>query len=178
MLSLMLLLLSFQVQLTNTFLVSSLFVSLLGAIAIRQVFCQLVQVLLSPSFLGPPSMKIGERASLCKITTFQLSNTFRGFQAAIRLLTCRIATTVCLKSLYANWIPPATPIEDTTSTSPAQSRRNHESLQRDYDCRKTLLKSPSLSSQALSTTLPWTIKLSLAVLWVSLHTLHELLEFH
>jgi hypothetical protein len=166
----MLLLVGCQVQLTKLFPVSLAFISLHGAIAIRRFVSQLVQVLLSLSVLSFVSMKIGERASSFEIATFQHPNTFRRFRVAIRLLTCRIATTVHLESLYANWIPPATPKQNAKSTSRAQSRRNHESLQRDYDYRKTLSKSPSSSSHALSTTLPWTIKLSLAVLWVSLYT--------
>lgn len=131
----------------------------------------LLQIPLSVTVLGYVSREIEEHALLSKIATIEsFPKTCRSVRAAIVQFTYHTFTRrFYLRSLCANWLPATTPRQCAKSTKRSQSPREYESFHRHDDCSRISLKAFSSSSHALSTTLPWTIKLSLAVLWVSLY---------
>ena len=172
MFSLTLLLLGCHQQWTHSSPASFILVVSYGVLAIDRYFSLLLQIPLSVKVLGYASREIEKYALSSKIATVEsLPKTCRSIRDAIAQFTYRtFEPKFYLKSLCANWLPAATPGQYAKSTKRSQSPREYESFQRHDDCRRISLKAFSSSSHALSTTLPWTIKLSLAVLWVSLYT--------
>jgi hypothetical protein len=172
MFSLTLLFLGYHQHWTHSSPTSFILIVSYGVLAINRYLSLFLQTLLSARVLGYASREIEEYILSSKIATIEsLSKTCRSIRAAIAQFTYRIfERKFYAKSLCANWLPAATPGQYAKSTKRPQPPREYESFHRHDDCRRISLKAFSSSSYALSTTLPWTIKLSLAVLWVSLYT--------
>lgn len=161
---------SFHSQLINSHSVFVAFFFFYSGLLMRRCLSHLLRVLSSPSTNDYVFRKTGEYASLSKTANLEPPKTDRRFRAAISLFIDRTESTVCRKPFCANWLLAAIHKQNAKSTRRSQSPRLHESFPRHHDSRTVRSKSSSSSSHALSTTLPWTIKLSLAVLWVGPYT--------
>ena len=131
-----------------------------SVLAIRQFAPTFFQVSLSFSILGC-AVKVIRRL------VQPLCGKLRAIMADFIYWT--LANTLYCKSTWAAWYVAKTHGQSQGCTSRAQSPWRDESFRRNqYGKAISSTTTPTTSSHALSTTMPWTIKLSLAVLWVCL----------